>query len=625
MTMAAILRRLGEAVRRRQGRFIAIDFDSRQLRIVHGEQTVGGGVRILRLATADVPDGLDVADAQAVGALVGRTLEQMRLRHTAIIMSVPRGTAVLKPMVLPPAATTGELAGMVQYQAEKELSFRPNEAVVDFALESHYGVENAQGQQAEGEHVLVAAVRKPVVDYYQALAQAAGARLLRLGLRPYANMRCILAYAPQEAQGRVALVHITADEAEIDVCEAGALSFSRSAVLKVPAAAPADPAAREAVATVVTEVARSLHSYLGVERDKRIDVLLVAGGTGQEASVADELSRRLSVRCELLDPAKALGLEERGPAASAFVSALGLALGQARDTVPPFDFLNPKRPTVKRDLKKLAAVAVAGAVVLAMVSVVGSSSLYYYAAESRVGALSEEYNKLKEGNRKTSALTKRIETVDAWVRAGRDWLDHWAFLSAVFPSCTEVYVTSVKTNPDGSLNLTVKAKSNDAINDLGRRLAAAEYDFKPGQVTTGSDPYGYPYTTTIKVMVKPGMKVDLASASPAPRPEDDVSAREFGRPTATAGGQGSRGPPGGSAPPSGNAPPGGGTPPAMSPYQAWQARLGALYRERPSSQGEARRIWDQKYMALMKERPQPDPPQQQPPPSSRDKDKHRRD
>jgi hypothetical protein len=433
------------------------------------------------------------------------------------------------------------------------------------------------------------------------------------------------AYARQEMQSRLALVDITADEAEIDVIESGVLTFSRSAVLKVPAAGEADEAAvREAVAAVATEVARSLQSYLGVERGHKIDAVLVAGGTGIEAAVAEELKKRLSIRCERLNPSPALGLETSGPEASAFVSAIGLALGQAPEAAVPFDFLNPKRPVVRRDLRKLGVIAAAAGFALVILAVVASASVYYYAAESRLGKLTEQYNKLKEDNKKVVALAKRVETVDEWVRSGRNWLDQWAYLSAVFPSCTETYVTNLKTNPDGSISFGVKAKNNDAINDLGKRLAAAGYDFKPGQVTTGADPYGYAYSTTVKILVRPDMKVDLAAVSPAPRPEDDASAKEFGK---APGGRGEGGRSDGgrseggkssgsaSAPASAPAPSGN-----MSPYQAWSAKRDALYKEKPpSSEVEARRVWTQRFEALMKERPQPDPP---PPPPQKVKHNH---
>jgi len=616
MTMATLLTKLADVLRGRPGRrFSAIDFDTRHLRVAAAEQT-SAGVRILKLATADMPAGIDMTDAQAVGAFIGSTLDQMHLRNTCLIMCVPRGQAVLKPLILPQVATTSELAGMVQYQAEKELSFRPDEAVVDFTLESHYGTGQAAGHESEGENVLVAAVRRPVVEYYQAIAAAAGARLLRLGLRPYANMRCVEAYARHETGSRVALVHITADEAEIDVIEAGALTFSRSAVLKVPLAAAADEAAvREATCAVAAEVARSLQSYLGVDRGHKIDAVLVAGGTGIEAAAAEELHRRLSIRCERLDPAPSLGLETGGPDASAFVSALGLALAQAPDAMTPFDFLNPKRPVAQRDFRKLGAIAAAAAFVLAILTVVASASLYYYAAESRLGDLTEQYNKLKEENRKVGALAKRVETVDGWIRGGRNWLDQWAYLSAVFPSCTETYVTSLKTNADGSVSFVVKAKSNEAINGLGKRLAAAGYDIKPGQVTTGGDPYGYTYSTTVKIIVKPDMKVDLASVSPVPRPEDDASAKEFGKPVGSRA-EAAR-PPASGAAPQPAAPAASGN---LTPYQAWRGRMEAIYKERPpSSDPEGRKAWAQRYETLMKERPQPDPA---PPPQ---KAKHNHD
>ncbi|MCX5682977.1 MAG: pilus assembly protein PilM [Planctomycetota bacterium] len=616
-----IFGKLVGALRGRPGRrFSAIDFDSRHLRLAEAELT-SAGVRIIKLATTDMPADIDMADALAIGTLIGRTLDEMKLRNTAIIMSVPRGQAILKPLVLPPVATTSELAAMVQYQAEKELSFRPDEAVVDFTLESHYGTGQTAGQESAGENVLVAAVRRPVVEYYKTIAQTAGASLVRLGLRPYANMRCMETYVQRGAQERVALVDITADEAEIDVIESGVLTFSRSAVLKVPAAGDDEAALRDAVGAVASEVARSLQSYLGVERGHKIDSVLVAGGTGIEAAVAEELTRRLAIRCERFNPAPALGLEQSGPEASAFVSALGLAYGQAPGAAVPFDFLNPKRPVVKRDYRKLGAAAVAASFLLVILAVVASASVYYYTAESQLGALTEQFNKLKEENRKIGALAKRVETLDGWVHGGRNWLDQWAYLSAVFPSCVETYVTSLKTNPDGSVSFVVKAKNNEAINDLGKRLAAAGYDFKPGQVTTGGDPYGYTYSTTVKILVKSDMKVDLAAVTAVPRPEDDASAKEFGKPptrTEAARPEAAKsGPPVGS--PSAAAPAAQGD---QTPYQAWRGRMEAMYKDRPpSSDAEARKTWAQKYEALMKDRPPPDPPQP-PPPSPGKKRNH---
>ena len=601
----------GLSRRKKVGRFCALDFDGRQLRIVEAESS-GGRTHIRKAVAADMPEGLDMADAPAVGEFVKYTLDQMHLAGTAVLMNVPRSKAVLKPLVLPPVSGPAELANMVRFQAAKELSFRPEEAVIDFTIESHYGAQPAPEDEPQGEHVLVAAVQQPVREYYQQIAEAAGVRLLRLGLRPYANMRCVEAYAGTRARGRVALVHIAADETEIDVMEGGGLTFSRSAVIEIPPQPAEDqPTSGEAVATVVQEVARSLQSYMGVERGQGIEAIVLAGGTGIETQVAESLTARLNVPCEVLDLSAALELRETTPDASAFISAVGLAVGQGDADAPPFDFLNPKRPPVQRNVAKMLTVAGVAAVVLVVVAAFAGAGLHWYRAASQVSELTEQLKRLKQANKKVIALRQRVETIEKWLKAGRDWLDQWAYLSGVFPSCTEAYVTSLSTNPDASLKFNVRASNNDAINSLGGRLALAGYGFKPGQVTTTKDRYGYNYSTAVKVMVKPDMQVALADLSPPPRPDDDVSAEQFGRSS------GPRPPgrppsprPEEAGPSSAKPPPqhpGESKPPTEGPmsYQEWERQRTELYRHRPPKEAgdDARKAWYERYKSLMQRRP----------------------
>ena len=72
----------GLSRRRKVGRFCALDFDGRQLRIVEAESS-GGRTRIRKAVAADMPEGLDLADAAALGALVAKTLSQMRPATTS--------------------------------------------------------------------------------------------------------------------------------------------------------------------------------------------------------------------------------------------------------------------------------------------------------------------------------------------------------------------------------------------------------------------------------------------------------------------------------------------------------------------------------------------------------------
>ena len=125
-------------------RFAAIDFDSRSLYIVWAQRT-RAGAHIQKLTHAAIPEDIDTADANVFGAFLGKTLRATGVK--AVVMNVPRGMAVLKPLQFPPGTAFGELAGMVQFQVEKELPFPLAEAVVDFTLANHYDIEDIADAQ----------------------------------------------------------------------------------------------------------------------------------------------------------------------------------------------------------------------------------------------------------------------------------------------------------------------------------------------------------------------------------------------------------------------------------------------------------------------------------------------
>jgi len=512
---------LGRLRRRKVGRLLAIDLDGRRLRLVLADVS-GGRTRIDRLLTADLPEGLDADDPQAVGAFLGETLRRVRLSAVPVVMNVPRAKAVFKPLVLPPVDDEAEVASMARFQAQKELAFKPEEAVIDFAIESHYGVEPAPADEPGGHHVLAAAVQKSVIAYYEQMAEAAGVRLLRLGLRPYANMRAAEAYAPGDTD-RFALIHLTGGEAEIDVIETGGLTFSRSAEIALPPSGTDEGPRSSAVADIVQEIARSLQSYLAAEGRRRIGRVLVAGGTGLESALAEALSERLGAPCEVFDPSPRLGLRQMPADASAFLSALGLAEGQGHAEAHPFDFLHPKQPVVRRDPARTVALAVAGAVVLVFVSALAGAAIHLYRAGAEVAAREAELQRIEESTKSTRLLAQRVTALEEWLGSRRDWLDHWAYLSVAFPPCQDVYATSLKTGDGGTVSLSVKARTSDAVDALGRRLSEARYGFKPGQVTTTKDRFGYNYMTSAKVIADAEMEINLAGAEQVRRPENDVS------------------------------------------------------------------------------------------------------
>lgn len=508
---------------RKSRHFVAVDFDSRQLRIVQAEHA-RGATRILRLITVNMPEALDASDAAAVGKFLSATLKQMHLRETGVLMSVPRAQAVLRPITLPPGTKKAELAGMVRFQVEKQLPFAAAEAVIDFTIETHYAAEESPRTGPPGIDVLAAAVRLPVVEHYRRIALSADLKLLRLGLRPYATAHCVQACLPAGDRPQcLAVVHITADEAEIHVMEGNSLTFSRSVVGKIPVAGEGDDAAVDRpVKAVVTEVVRSLQSYQyrGLQRGAKFDRVLLAGGTGIEASVAEALRRRLDVECEILAPAAMLRMDERVRDASAFVSALGLAAGHYQPEEHPFNFLDPKRPQAQRDVRKIRAAAVAGGLVAALLAGTAGGAIYLNAKRGGLLALKEQANELAAQTRDLRKLEGQVGDIDDWVNSGCDWLDHLAYVSKLFPPNVDAYTDGITTKSDGrSIYFTVYTRNREVIDELGRRLMQAGYEFKRREVAATTDPR-YVFSSKVEVVIPAGMKVRLSAGEAASRPHD---------------------------------------------------------------------------------------------------------
>ena len=513
-------------------RFAAVDCDGRHIRVVYAER-YGRSARVLKTSATAIPTGTDSSDPRQLGILLGQALRDMRLGGTGLLMNVTRAEAVLKPVTLPGGASQNEVAGMVSFQVEKELPFRSEEAVIDFTIESHYDSDAGplDSEAPKGTDVLVGAVRLPVVDHYRRIAEAAGSRLLRLGLRPYANVCCLNACKPGGPRQTVLLLHLGAEETEIDLLAGGSLMFSRSASVKIPSTGAQPEVIAESLRAVAMEVRRSVQSYLAVEREFKIDKIIIAGGTGVEAAAADELSAGLKAPCELLNPKPVAGF---GVVAdpSAFISALGLAVGHGARGQLPFDFLAPKRHTSPPNRARTAAIA-AGAVLL-VAAIAGSTAGAIQVSRSRAAAEQVQQKLLAEKENEKSLLhiAKQVKALQQWQDERRDWLAHWAQLSAMFPGAPEAYINGLKTvetSGEWSLSFVVKARDSKIITDLGDRLTAACYKFQPGGLTTTPDPYGYQYSEEVRVFIEPDMELDLGNAKPVERPADDDSIRQLAK------------------------------------------------------------------------------------------------
>ncbi len=500
-------------------KLVAIDYDRREVRLVVFEY-VRKAPAILALHTFAAPETVDVTDPQVMGAVLRTLIDTLHLRGASALMCLGRSQAVLKSLQLPAASSDNELASMVQFQVNKELPFSADEAVVDFTHAEHFDVAEAE-TGGEGPAVLAAAVRLAAIDAARAICETAGLKLQRLGLRPYANLRAVYRCVRSKPGERILLVNVTADEAEIDVMRDEMLEFSRAATV----ASVAPTAERSAaVRSVVTEVTRSLQSFVAMQRGGEINACLVAGATGIEEQIVASLAKRLNVPCEMFDPSRGFALR-MGEGLSAFGAALGLAAGQAADALP-FDFVNPKRPAPPRDTRKTRALAIAGGVVV-FLAVVGLARHSYLAKRQEVvSELQKRNKKLDEKNKGLKNVKRRMADIDTWQGADINWLDQLAHLSNSLPGADRVYLTALRCNSGNGISLTGRLRDNRDISNFAKQqMALPGYEVLPRGTSPARDQYGYGMQFRMDMVVLPKAEPIIQTSRAVGRPADDVAGR----------------------------------------------------------------------------------------------------
>ena len=305
-----------------------------------------------------------------------------------------------------------------------------------------------------------------------------------------------------------------------------AAPFSRGTTVKPVAAASATSEAvtPEAFVNAATiEVVRSLHSYSGQGVAAPVARVLVAGATGHEAAVVAALASRTAAPVALLDTAALEVPEDSRAHAAGAVAGIGLALGYADADSLPFDFLNPKRPAVQRDLRKIKILAGVAAAAALFIIVGGVRSWLVGKRQAVLDAVTAEAVLAEKQRPIYRQMIGQAGVVNEWVKGERDWLLHYAYLTAVLPRSEEVFLTSLSVSGQGIIRLAVRAKSGAVLAKIEKQLRAAGYEVKPLAITPGSDKTGYEFLSTVELVVPAKLKIDLSKVTPPERPADDAS------------------------------------------------------------------------------------------------------
>ncbi len=531
-----MVERLGATRRKPPSNAVVIELGGAYLRAVECARR-GKKVVVTRIVTERLPaDLISQRDPAATGRWIAKTLAPYKLPLNQAVIGIPRSHVFLKPISLPPPGDMHELASMVVFQAAKELPFAVEEAVIDYTVQSHFDIvpategdlaeeatgrvaketiENRGSRSGEGTdgatetvrvQVLVAAVRRDVVDEYKAIAAAAHCKLRSLTLRSHGNVRAI-ELCEGRPSGSVALVHVRERELIIDVLDDGDLAFSRA--INLPAAAAPDASAdrNDAVVELASrEILRSVRSYQALETRGTLTKVVVVGEEERATELVERVGSQLGIPTSQLDPAQPLGLKgEDAKKAQGSVAAIGLGIGFLDGRGLLFDFLHPKRVPPKVNWRRRARV---GAIVLVVATLAG----LFFVRSHFVGQLDQELNQVRSqlSSRKALRQFKRDEKsaleIERWIDGDYGWLDQIADLSRVLPDSDAVYVDNLGMSANGKILVSLRARSGELPDEVYQRFKKAGYHVSPPSVTPSRDAHGYGFKTTVELTARPNEK-----------------------------------------------------------------------------------------------------------------------
>jgi Tfp pilus assembly PilM family ATPase len=506
--------------------FIAIDWEKRQLCGIEADAGKSR-VRIKNCFQFVWPEQIDpLQQPKEAGEWLRGQLREAGVVGKQAMVTLPREATVVRHLELPDAPDE-ELPDLVRFQAASKSAVALDRLCLDYLPLQR----RANGM---GRDVLMATIPKEFAEAMQAVFTAAGLELVNLTITPTTTAE-LVARAEQHAgldhKGGSLVIARHEQRLEISVLQHRSLLFTHSTQLV------ADTDNAQQTQAIQAQVSRSMVAVQKLMPDLSTDVVWLLGSEGDHNGLVEALKQRMGCDVNTLDPLASpdvkTAVREVPGEHVMYAGPVGTVLSQTGARVEHIDFLNPRRPMVAPDRRKLYAIAAGAAAVLLLAAGFGIRYVQLGNLEQVVEKQNKDLNQIDEQLKLADPSVASAALVEEWTSTNVDWLSQMQALTETMQGTERFYFSSLgfhpgKNNMLGSISADGVARTRSDVETLNADLmAAGSYGVQPNPITPGSNDGEYPFQFRLDVDLKPvadaiateeSAKTAVAGTSPSAKP-----------------------------------------------------------------------------------------------------------
>ena len=447
--------------------FLAFDWDKTHPTVTAA--TVSGStVRVSRVIELEWPESARPEDDPAVaGDWLKVELERHNIKASSAVLSIPREDAVVRLLELPNVPDQ-ELPEIVRLQAATKSTMPLDQVKLDF-------LPLPLNDAVQGREVLMTTVTNRLINECRRILSAADIELTNVGISSVSAAELVSKFAKKQGldPNTLSLVVLYAtDRLE--------LTFLRSNRILATHSSQCDG---DSIDQIVAEINRVRFSVESNMQGSRLSRIWVVGTESKTEPLRNRLAEQLECDVRPFDvftvtnskPTEVTVSEDRLAVVAGSVGLLSATT--ASPLLENVDFLNPRKPVVKQDRRKVMyGLAAAAAVLIGLTGfIMFKMSLADY--EQKINAARREASDLKKLVKAGEDTIDAATIVDSWQGKNTNWLNRFSDLNQTLPSSEFMLVEEItfSATPNsaayqGHIKATGRAKTIKDMQELNSRL-----------------------------------------------------------------------------------------------------------------------------------------------------------